>query len=332
MKRSLTDSKKSIFKKSGYLKGVVIQGHDLSKVNSLEDFANNYKSYGFQASNLHKAIEIIKKMRKEKVKIFLGYTSNMVSSGIRESIRYLVENRLVDALVTTTGGIEEDIIKTMKPFILGDFRADGTELRKKGINRIGNILVPNDRYIEFEKFFQPILKELLEKQKSQNKIFNPSEIISILGEKINDKSSIYYWANKNKIPVFCPALMDGAIGDNVYFFNYDKKEPLVIDMARDHHRLIELTVGAEETGIILLGSGVIKHTICNANMFREGTKYAVYINTAPEYDGSDSGAEPEEAKSWGKIQGKAETVKVFGDATIIFPLIIAGAFSENRSI
>ena len=106
MKRSLTDSKKSIFKKSGYLKGVVIQGHDLSKVNSLEDFANNYKSYGFQASNLHKAIEIIKKMRKEKVKIFLGYTSNMVSSGIRESIRYLVENRLVDALVTTTGGIE----------------------------------------------------------------------------------------------------------------------------------------------------------------------------------------------------------------------------------
>ena len=85
-----------------------------------------------------------------------------------------------------------------------------------------------------------------------------------------------------------------------------------------------------DTGIIILGAGVVKHTICNANMFREGSKYAVYINTAPEYDGSDSGAEPEEAKSWGKIQGNADTVKVFGDATILFPIIAAGAFVDEK--
>ena len=326
MKKTLSNSKQSIFKKSEDVNGIVVTGHDFRSRIELENFIQNYKSYGFQASNLYKAIELIKKMRKEKVKIFLGYTSNMVSSGVRECIRYLVENKLVDVLVTTTGGVEEDIIKTIKPFVLGDFRADGSKLREKGINRIGNIFVPNDRYIEFEKFFQPILKELLDKQLKSNEIVSPSEVIDILGQKVSNKSSIYYWAHKNKIPVFCPALMDGAIGDNVYFFNYDKKTPLKIDMAKDHHRLIESAVDAEETGIILLGSGLIKHTICNANMFREGAKYAVYINTAPEYDGSDSGAEPEEAKSWGKIQGKADTVKVFGDATILFPLIVSGAF------
>ena len=124
--------------------------------------------------------------------------------------------------------------------------------------------------------------------------------------------------------------MDGAIGDNFYFFNFDKAQELKVDMAKDHHKLIELVIDAEETGMIILGSGVVKHTICNANMFREGAKYAVYINTAPEYDGSDSGAEPEEAKSWGKIQGKAETVKVFGDATILFPLIVASAFYRDK--
>ncbi len=337
MKKTVKDAKESIFKKSEKLQGIEIKGYDFGKGVDIKKIIEKYGSTGFQASNLYKAIELIKKMRKEKVRIFLGYTSNMVSSGIRDVIRYLVEHKLVDVLVTTTGGIEEDAIKTIKPFILGDFRADGTNLRKSGINRIGNIFVPNDRYIEFERFFQKVLEELLKKQKDTGEIATASEIIDLIGSKIESKESIYHWAHKNKIPVFCPALMDGAIGDNFYFFNFDKWKPagnsmsvptppLLVDMVKDHHKLIELVIGAEETGMIILGSGVVKHTICNANMMREGAKYAVYINTAPEYDGSDSGAEPEEAKSWGKIQGNADTVKVFGDATIIFPLIVASAF------
>jgi deoxyhypusine synthase len=280
---------------------------------------------------LAKAIEIVKKMRSEKVRLFLGYTSNMVTTGNREVIRYLAEHKMVDVLVTTAGGIEEDFIKTMGPFLLGDFNADGAKLREKGINRAGNIFIPNERYIAFENFFQPILKYFLNRQKQTGEITTPSEIIDYMGSTINDKGSIYYWAHKNGIPVFCPALMDGAMGDNVYFFNFNrfgKGDELKIDMARDHHKLIELAMGADETGIIILGGGVVKHTICNANMFREGAKYAVYINTAQEYDGSDSGALPEEAKSWGKISAKAEAVKVFGDATILFPLLVAGAFVD----
>jgi deoxyhypusine synthase len=212
--------------------------------------------------------------------------------------------------------------------MLGDFRADGAELRRRGINRAGNIFIPNDRYIAFEKFFQPVLQHFLEQQRKGGAIATPSEIIDYAGSVINSDKSIYHWAHKNKIPVFCPAFMDGAIGDNVYFFNFDKKQELKIDMAGDQHKLVELAIGAEETGIIILGGGAVKHTICNANMFREGAKYAVYINTAPEFDASDSGALPDEARSWGKIQGRADTVKVFGDATIILPLIVAGAFVD----
>jgi hypothetical protein len=66
-----------------------------------------------------------------------------------------------------------------------------------------------------------------------------------------------------------------------------------------------------KTGIIVLGGGLPKHHICNANMFRNGADYAVYINTAQEFDGSDSGAQPDEAVSWGKIKGSAKPVKVY---------------------
>jgi deoxyhypusine synthase len=270
-------------------------------------------------------------MRQEKVTIFLGYTSNQVSSGNREIIRYLVQHKLVDGLVTTAGGIEEDCIKTHAPFHIADFRLDGAQLRKKGINRIGNLLAPNERYIWFEEFFQPLLKELVEEQEKKNYFFSPSEVIARMGKRVNNKESIYYWAQKNNIPVFCPAFMDGAIGDNCYFFNYNRKpgHKLVLDQIMDHHRLIEMTLDAKETGILVLGSGLVKHTLCNANMYREGAKYAVYMNTSSEYDGSDSGAEPEEAKSWGKLAADANTVKVVGDTTILFPLLAAAAFAKK---
>ena len=65
-----------------------------------------------------------------------------------------------------------------------------------------------------------------------------------------------------------------------------------------------------KTGVIILGGGLPKHHICNANMMRNGADYAVYINTAQEFDGSDSGAQPDEAVSWGKIRGSAKPVKV----------------------
>lgn len=330
MKKTLKDAIKSQYVKSEDIKGIEVEGYDFDKGIDFKEMLNKYKSSGAQAHMLSEAIDIIKKMRKEKVRMFLGYTSNMVTSGNRDIIRYLVKHRLVHAIVTTTGGIEEDFMKTIKPFIMGDFRADGENLRRRGINRAGNIYIPNDRYIEFEKFFQPVLEYFMKRQKESGEITVPSEMIDYMGSIIKDERSIYYWTHRNNIPVFCPAFMDGAVGDNLYFFNYQKGNDLKIDMVRDNHKLTELVMNAEDTGLIILGAGLVKHTLCNVNIMRGGAKYAVYVNTEPEYNGSDSGALPEEAKSWGKLTADASTVKVFGDLTIILPLLVAGAFFDDK--
>ena len=92
----------------------------------------------------------------------------------------------------------------------------------------------------------------------------------------------------------------------------------------------DTTIGLNKSGIIILGAGVVKHSILNANMLRNGADYAVYVNTAEEYDGSDSGALPEEAISWGKIKPNSENIKVFGDASILFPLIVAESFAKRK--
>lgn len=87
-------------------------------------------------------------------------------------------------------------------------------------------------------------------------------------------------------------------------------------------------VWAKKTGIIILGGGLVKHHICNANLMRNGADYAVFVNAGQEFDGSDSGARPDEAVSWGKIKPQNSAVKIYGDATLIFPLLVAQTFAK----
>jgi deoxyhypusine synthase len=252
----------------------------------------------------------------EKTTIFLGYTSNLISSGLREVLRYLVQHRHVSVIVTSAGGVEEDLIKCLAPTYLGSFTTSGASLRAQGMNRIGNLVVPNSNYCAFEDWVVPILDKMLEEQEvskrsSEPLYWTPSKVINRLGKEINHESSVCYWAYKNDIPVFCPALTDGSLGDMLYFHTYrSSPEQLRIDIVEDIRRINTIAVRAKRAGMIILGGGVVKHHIANACLMRNGAESAVYINTAQEFDGSDAGARPDEAVSWGKIKADAQSVKV----------------------
>jgi deoxyhypusine synthase len=307
-----------------------------------EDLYEGMKHMGFQATSIGEAIRIINEMRAwrdpetgEKTTIFLGYTSNMISSGLRGIFRYLVEHKHVSAIVSTAGGIEEDFIKCLGDTYLSSFSANGADLRKKGLNRIGNLVVPNDNYCAFEDWVVPILDKMLEEQEASKGTeeeinWTPSKVIHRLGKEINDERSVYYWAYKNDIPVFCPALTDGSLGDMLYFHTFKTSpQQLKIDIVEDIRRINTLAVRAKRAGMIILGGGVIKHHIANACLMRNGAESAVYINTAQEFDGSDAGARPEEAISWGKIKLDGDHVKVYVEATTCFPLIVANTFAKD---
>lgn len=328
-----------------------VGGYDFNTGIHWERLFESYASTGFQASNLAKAIDTVNSMlewrlsdepvrddededlkdpevrARTRCKVFLGYTSNMASCGVRETIRFLVQHRLVDVVVATAGGIEEDLIKCLAPTHLGDFSLPGQVLRKKGINRIGNLLVPNDNYVQFEKWLTPILDAMVTEQKETDQVWTPSRMIDRLGKEINDESSICYWAHRNSIPIFSPALTDGSIGDMIYFHSY-RNPGLVLDIAGDIRRMNDEACFAPKTGMVIIGGGLVKHHICNANLMRNGADFSVFINTGQEFDGSDSGARPDEAISWGKIRADAKHVKVYAEATIVFPIIVARSFAR----
>ena len=292
-------------------------GFNLERVESLEDLLLELRRVGFSATALSKGYEIIQRMKEEKALTILTFTSNMVSSGLRELFAELVKRKFVDLIITGAGSIEEDIMKTHKPFLLGSFYLSDSELHEKGINRIGDVLVPNERYIWFEKFFTKFLEKTYKKTKS----ISPSDLIFELGKEIKDEKSIVYWATKNNIPIFCPAITDGAIGLDLFVFKQDHRD-FSIDVTADMKKLANIVLTAEKTGAIILGGGFAKHHALGINLPRGGLDYAVYVSTAIEEDGSLSGARPREAVSWGKINQKARYVSIFGDATLIFPLLI----------
>lgn len=330
----------------------VVKGYDFNEGINYDKLFDSYATMGFQSTNLSLAIDEINKMlswrlsdepfnpeleteefqdpevrKNTKCTIFLGYTSNMISCGMREIIRFLVQHKLVDVIVTTAGGVEEDFIKCLAPSYIGDFNVNDIEMRKNALNRIGNLIVPNDNYCKFEDWIMPLYDEMYEEQVKKNKFWTPSKIIRRLGERINNEESVYYWAAKNKIPVFCPALTDGSMGDMLFFHSY-KKERFIVDIVRDIRKINRIALKAKKTGAVILGGGIVKHHIMNANLMRNGADFAVFVNTGMDYDGSDAGAKPQEALSWGKLKQTASFVKVFAEATLVFPIIVAKSFAK----
>lgn len=169
----------SVLKKSSTMPAdsTIIKGYDFNEGINYDALLDQYMSTGFQASHFAQAVQQINTMltireeqfegdhtlpypegkQKRACTIFLGYTSNLVTSGVRENIRYLVEHDLVDCIVTSAGGVEEDLIKCLAPSYLGAFDLDGKTLRHNGLNRAGNIIIPNNNYCQFEDWLMPIL-------------------------------------------------------------------------------------------------------------------------------------------------------------------------------
>lgn len=302
-----------------------ITGPDFSKDLTLSEFLDSYSNMGLQGSNIGQGISIINNMLKEKeITIFLGLTSNMISSGIRDIVTFLVKHKMVSAIVVSAGGVEEDILKTFKPFRLGTFDAQGKILLDNCIGRIGNIFVTAEHYLFFERFLNPILDRIHQ----EKKVISSSDFIKELGREVNDESSYLYWAQKNNIPVFCPALTDGAIGD-LLVFQSNRNREIVLDTVKDNQLITKMALNATKTGAIILGGGTPKHYILNANIFRDGLDYAVYVNVAQPEFGSDSGGNQEEAITWAKIKPEAQRVKIFSDASIVFPMLVAGSFAKK---
>jgi deoxyhypusine synthase len=303
-----------------------VKDYKFSKETSVDELVTQMeKAWGFTAGKLAVGTNILKTMIKTPNCIkFLSFTGNLVATGTRGVFKELIKRKLVDVVITTCGTLDHDMARCWRNYYKGSFVMNDTELHKKGINRLGNVLVPNDSYgTIIEQKMQALLESLW---KEGIKEVSASQLCREIGKRCCNETSILYWAAKNNIPVYVPGITDGAVGYQTWLFSQD--HDFRLNLLKDSGELSDIVFTAKETGALIIGGGISKHHTIWWNQFKDGLDYVVYVSTADEWDGSLSGARPREAVSWGKISEKAKRIMIEGDASLILPIMTSALLAR----
>lgn len=280
--------------------------------------------HGFMAGHLVRATRVLCSCLDADLRV-LTFTANLVATGLRGVFAQLLREGIFNLVITTCGTIDHDIARsTGGRYYKGYFEADDRMLHDLDIHRLGNVYIPVEDYgPRIEKFVYGVLGELEDRE------YGVYEILWEIGKRLDDENSILRAAYEKKVPVIVPGYLDGAFGTALYtYYNVHKKPK--INAFLDEQVLADRFFKPGKTMALIIGGGISKHHTIWWAQFREGLDCAVYVTTAVEYDGSLSGAQPREAISWGKIRPEANTVVVYGDATIVVPLIAAALLAEWR--
>lgn len=305
------------------------------KVSEITDAMRNT---GFQGRKLGESVEAWKNMLQEKdMIIMMGLTGAMAPAGMRKIISFLIENRMIDCLVSTGANIFHDTHEALggKHYV-GSHAVDDEELFKHGVDRIYDVFAVEDDFRKTDRLIAKFAKTLPKAGR-----YSSREFIQMLGKFVvdngGDKHSIIASAYLHNVPIFIPALCDSSIGIGLMFARRKLGVNLVIDQMKDVDEITQMIENTKKTGVIYVGGGVPKNFIQQTEVIASilglpvtGHSYAIqYTADAPHWGGL-SGCTFEEAVSWGKISPVAKKVQVFVDATIALPIVSHALLEKTK--
>ena len=304
--------------------------YNFNKIQNTSDLIDQMSvAGGFTATKLAKARDMLSMMFEEAgsegVVNWVSFPAALCATGTRGFFLELVKRRLVDVIVTTCGTLDHDLARTYRHYFHGDFELDDIALGQQGLNRLGNVIIPNECYGEIlEAKVLPWLSEIEEERRISGDStwngFGTVELCWALGDRIEDEGSLLYWAAKHRIPIVIPGITDGSIGAQLYMYR-QKSPSFMIDVLADEEICSDLSWTSRKANALMVGGGISKHHVIWWNQYRGGLDSAIGISTAPEYDGSLSGARLREAISWGKIRPNAPHILIEGEASVILPIL-----------
>lgn len=323
--------------KKGYFKKKV-KHINIKKFNTIS-IIDQYRETAFQAKNIAIAAEIYNKMLSDlNCTIILCMAGSLFSAGLKQVVIDLVQNNMVDAIVSTGAIIvDQDFFEALGfSHYQGSYMVDDNQLMQKRIDRIYDTFIDEDELRICDTTIKKIADRL------EPGVYSSREFIQFMGEYLGEKkmgkNSVVGICYRKGIPIFVPAFSDSSAGFGLIFHQYERanKAKVAIDSVKDFLELTKIKVVAKDTGLLLLGGGVPKNfaqdTPVAADIMGQAVnmhKYAIQITVADERDGGLSGSTLKEAHSWGKINEGNEKM-VFCEATIAFPMIASYAYHKGR--
>jgi len=321
--------------KADYLKRPIehidIKKHDLSK------YVESLGGLAFQARNLHRGAQIFDQMVGDpNAAVILCLAGSIVSAGLKQVIVDMIDNHMIDAIVSTGANIvDQDFFEGLgfKHYI-GTPAVDDNVMRDLHIDRIYDTFIDEDDLRVCDDVTGKIADEL------EARPYSSREFIKEMGRYLDRQGkkipSIVHSAFLKDVPIFCPAFSDCSAGFGLVM--HQTKNPdkhLSIDSARDFRELTDIKINSGESGLFMIGGGVPKNfaqdIVVAADLLGKDVpmhKYAVQITVADERDGGLSGSTLREASSWGKVDTALEQM-IYAEATLAMPLIVSYSYHKG---
>jgi deoxyhypusine synthase len=303
---------------------------------SLSALLDEMAQTGFQGKKLGEVAGIWTQMARERgLTIFLGLTGSLSTTGQWKIIRWLVENRYVDVVVSTGANISEDILEALGyHYYQGTWLADDEELLRLKIDRFYDVYADEMQYRRLERTIYRFANTL-----DGEKAYSTREFLYLFGEFLSKKGidSIVAAAYRARVPVYSPGLIDSGYGVALSLLKREKGKMIRLDQTKDMEELAQIAERARRTGVVYLGGGVPKDTIQLSTIIKSLSKggeeetpheYAIQITADSPQWGGLSGCTLEEAISWGKISSRAKRAVLYADITLALPLV-AHALNER---
>ncbi len=284
----------------------------------------------FQGRSLAEAFRIWREMLQDECVIMMGMAGAMVPAGMRRLVVYLIENRLIDCLVSTGANFFHDIHESLgRKHFQHSPDIDDVMLQEHLIDRMYDTLADEAEFREEDAWIGEFSGTL-----DSSRPYTTREFLYLLGKEVASRSKtegIVTAAYKAGIPLYCPAIADSSIGIGIAQSRYFGQSKMNFDVIQDVVETSWITAKAKNTGVIYFGGGTPKNFIQQAEvtaimMKRDvaGHRYALQIITDSPHWGGLSGCTFEEAQSWGKIAKDARMVTCHCDSTIAMPMLVTG--------
>jgi deoxyhypusine synthase len=295
----------------------------------------------YQGRELGRALHVFDRMLETKTVIFLALAGAMIPAGMRGLIVDLLENRLIDGIVSTGANVIHDIVETMgQPhYAIDAATANDSVLGELKLNRVYDTIMPEDGFVKAEHLLLDLFGEM-----DQSRPYNSRELVHFLGRRLSEKgmgSGMVTTVAKLGLPLYIPAVADSELGIDLLYGRLQRGQRIILDTIGDVGESSEVVwqahLAGAEIGIITIGGGTPRNFIqqtapCLDCMGRPypGHKYAIGVTTDVPYWGGLSGSTFEEAESWRKYN-HPEHATVRADATIVFPMLCSAAYERLKA-
>jgi deoxyhypusine synthase len=330
-------------KKSDYLnKKQLVKHIDITKLKDVDQLVAMMGDTSFSARNLLRASDIYDMaLRDKNCSVILCLAGSLVSAGLKKVITDLVNNNMVDAIVSTGAIIvDQDFFEGLGfSHYKGTQFVNDAELRGLAIDRIYDHYINEDELRVCDDTMTEIFDSLEPRPYTSREVIHQMGGYLVKHGKKHD--GFVEAAYRKNVPIFVPAFADCSAGFGIVLHQHKRlqqgKPMVTLDGGRDFLELTYLKMHAsKETAIVMIGGGVPKNFVQDTVVAAEVLgmedipmhKYAIQLTVADERDGALSGSTLKEASSWGKVSLNYEQM-VFGEATITLPLMAGAVYHRG---